>query len=356
MDHATTTLITRLIDLTVEDLKSKHIVLLPDFFLDHIIHLPTYENAFQDIARIYIQRGGNIPNLTQNLQQGGNAANTALALARLGMTSHLICHTSHLGIVLLNYFLKPYGVDISSVKTGGTLSITAALEFQDTNANVMLSDAGSLTTFDSDDLTTDNLALIASADLVAVTNWTLNHHGTSLAKHIFHYAADHNVKTFLDTGDPSHRLPDIPTLMHDVLTSPDLTILGVNENELTHYATSLTHTTTNNIADLALVLKHHINARLDVHTSNIAYSLTNQTTTAIPTYHLPNIHRSTGAGDCWNAGNIFATLLNFPDRDRLQFANATAACYLARQEPLPPTLHDVFTFLSQHPLEVEASP
>jgi len=355
MDHATATLVNKLRDLTPDYLRDTHVVLLPDFFLDHIVHLPAYQTIINDITRIYTQRGGNIPNITQNLQQGGNAANTALALARLGITSHLICTTNLFGTLFLNLYLKPHGVDLTKVKTNGDLAITTALEFQDTNANVMLSDPGSVKDFDYTSLTTDDLNSIANADLVAVVNWTLNQNGTSLAKHVFRHAADHNTTTFLDTGDPSHRTQDIPTLMNDVLTSPDLAILGVNENELTRYATYLKPDSTNNIADLAYILKHHLNARLDVHTAHIAYSLSTETT-AVPTYHLSNLHRSTGSGDCWNAGNIFADLIGLTDPERLQFANALAARYLSQPNPLPPTLPDVISFLSRIPITLEESP
>ena len=355
MDRATSNLINRIETLTPDDIRATNVVLLPDFFLDHIVHVPDYPTIINDIARIYTQRGGNIPNITQNLQQGGNAANTALALARLGMTSHLICTTNYFGALFLNLYLKPHGVDLTKVKTDGDLAVTTALEFQDTNANVMLSDAGSVKDFDYTSLTQDDLDSIAHADLVAVVNWTLNRHGTNLAKHVFRHAAHHSVKTFIDTGDPSHRTQDIPCLMKEVLTSPDLSILGVNENELTRYATSLSPNPTNNLADLADILKHNITARLDVHTSHISYSLSTQTT-AVPTYQLPRIHRSTGSGDAWNAGNIFADLLGFPDPERLQFANALAACYLNQPIPLPPTLQDVITFLNTVNLTVEESP
>jgi sugar/nucleoside kinase (ribokinase family) len=121
--------------------------LLPDFFVDHFVYIKNKDAAIKKISDIYEQNGGNIPNISQNIKQGGNAANTALALQKLGINSHLICKTDKFGFYLLKYFLGRYGVKLTNVKTDGELAITTALEFGDSHVNVMMGDTGSVANF-----------------------------------------------------------------------------------------------------------------------------------------------------------------------------------------------------------------
>ncbi len=225
----------RLSDLTKKDL-NLHIVLLPDFFLDHFLSITNPADVEAQIRRLAAQGGGNYPNIPQFVQQGGNAANTALGLARLGAHPSLICRTNRFGHHLLHYFLAPSGVDLTHVKTDGTLAITTALELGDQRTNVMLGDPGSVADFSPDVLTDQDYDCITESDLVAVLNWNLNHYGTSLATDVFRHARRHHVTTFFDTGDPSPKLHEVPTLLREVLTAPLVDVFGLDENELRHYS------------------------------------------------------------------------------------------------------------------------
>lgn len=113
-----------------EEAPAKEVVLMPDFFLDRIVR---YQGTFDDFAvearRIVERGGGNLPVTRQEILRGGNATNTASALAKLGMKSHLILRTSQLGLVLLKHFLGG-SVDISHVKSDGRIALTVALEFE----------------------------------------------------------------------------------------------------------------------------------------------------------------------------------------------------------------------------------
>ena len=171
--------------------------MLPDFFVDHFVSLDTVEKMCTAVKTVAAQGGGNLPGITQRITQGGNAANTALALARLGINAHLICRTNPLGMHLLRYFLGNNGVDLSGVKADGDLAITTALEFEEHHANVMIGDPGSVADFSFDLLDDHDRELIASADLVGVTNWNLNRSGTDLACKIFELAKKHDSKNFL---------------------------------------------------------------------------------------------------------------------------------------------------------------
>ena len=305
--------------------------MLPDFFVDHFVSLDTVEKTCDAVKHVAVQGGGNLTGVAQRITQGGNASNTALALARLGIRAHLICRTDLFGMHLLQYFLGRSGVDLSGVKTDGNLAITTALEFDAHHTNVMIGDPGSVVDFSFDLLNDADRELITSADLVGVTNWNLNHRsGTALACKVFELAKKHEVRTFFDTGDPSPRVCDIPELIEKVLAHPQLDILGLNENELRYYSNSSNNTQEDLIA-AATLLKKKVPARIDLHTSLFSGSFCS-TFVTVPAMSLSTVYRSTGAGDAWNAANIFAELLGFADDERLLFANMFAGYYISSPE------------------------
>ena len=341
-----TALLKRLTAIDTQALQDTHVVLLPDFFLDHFLSIANTTETEAHIRRLATQGGGNYPHIPQFIQQGGNAANTALGLARLGLQTHLICRTSPFGHHLLTYFLGTANVDLSHVKTDGALAITTALELGDRRANIMLGYPGSVADFSPDVLTTQDYDCIQKADLVAVVNWNLNLFGTRLASDVFQYAHRHHVKTFFDTGDPSPKLSEVPTLLRDVIKTPLVDILGLNENELRYYS-GQTPRTQEEMLTAAKTLKQQMPARLDLHTSTFSCSL-DGSCTVVPTERLSSILRATGAGDSWNAGNLLATLHGFPTEERLAFANLVAGLYISSAAPQPPTIEDVIRYLKTH--------
>jgi len=326
-----------------EEISKFKVVLLPDFFVDHFIMMNNFEKEISKFKEIFEQGGGNIPNIPQLIHQGGNAANTALTLAKLGVNAHLICRTNEFGLHLLKFFLQKHGVNIDNVKTDGKLAVTSALEFGDEHVNIMIGDTGSVSDFAFEHLNENDLEKISNSNITAVMNWTLNKNGTDLARNVFNYAKKHNVKTYFDTGDPCHRKNDIPRLMNQVLTDRNLDILGINENELHHYSESNDMEKNEDIIKSAISLKEKINARLDLHTSDFSCSIKNEQT-IVPALKFHNIFRSTGAGDAWNAGNIFGELLDFRDDERLLFANIIAGFYISSSEPIHPNLEQIIDF------------
>ncbi|MFH1101705.1 MAG: carbohydrate kinase family protein [Methanobacteriota archaeon] len=325
-------------------LSKHHVVLLPDFFVDHFLHLDTIEQVSKQIQTIHKQGGGNLPGVPQTLSSGGNAANTALALAKLGISTHLICRTNALGYYLLQFFLGQAHVDLSGVKTDGTLALTTALEFGKQHVNIMLGDPGSVSDFSYELLDDDDLRRIEQADLVCVVNWNLNTQGTDLAQNVFKYTKKHGGKTFFDSGDPSPRKKDIIKLQEKVLKSPHLDIFGLNENELRYYSGHQQSTTKNALITAAKTLKKTVHARLDFHTAHFACTLSD-THTIVPTFTPAGIKRTTGAGDAWNAGDIFGELLGFTDEDRLHLANLIACYYISAPYPIHPTIPDLLKFI-----------
>lgn len=338
-------LLNRLQDIDQKNLSQYHVVMLPDFFVDHILSFDSVEKTCSVLKNLSVQGGGNLPGVTQRIHQGGNAANTTLGLARLGMSTHLICRTDDFGLTLLKYFLGKHNVDLSGVKSDGTLALTAALEFQEHPANIMFGDPGSVATFSFETLTEHDYDLIASANLVGVTNWNLNHFGTQLACKVFEEAKKHRVRTFFDSGDPSPRMKEIPDLTEKVLRNPQLDIFGLNENELRYYS-GLTSVSQDGIVAAAETLKKTVPARIDLHTSSFSCSIQDRSL-VVPTISLSKVYRFTGAGDAWNAANIFADLLGFADDERLLFANIVAGGYISSPTIIHPTINMVIDFIKK---------
>ncbi len=322
-----------------------HVVLLPDFFVDHFISFDSFQNMIYQIDNIQKQGGGNIPGVHQTMLQGGNAANTALALARLGIHAHLICRTDAFGAHLLSYYLGRHGVDLSRIKTDGTLALTTALEFKQNQTNIMLGDPGSVADFSFDLLDAKDLDLISQSDIVCVLNWNLNLCGTSLASQVFSFAKKHGVKTFFDCGDPSPRKNDIAELTTQVVNNNNLDIFGLNENEFS-YLSNMHSKKQEDIVSAARTLKKSMSARLDIHTAEFSCSL-NNVCTIVPSVTLSKIYRFTGAGDTWNAGDIFAELYNFTPEERLFFANCYAGYYISSPQAHHAALKEIIDFLGE---------
>jgi len=327
-----------------------HVVLLPDFFVDHFLFFGDIEKVFSEIKNLYLSGGGNLPGVEQRIHQGGNAANSALALTRLGVRTHLICRTDKLGLHLMRYFLERFGVDLSGVKTDGKLAMTTVMEFGGEHVNAMIGDVGSVSDFTFDMLDERDLETISGSDMVCVLCWNLNKHGTMLAEDVFGFAKRHGVKTFFDSGDPSSRKEEeISMLIKNVLEKNVLDIFGLNENELCYYSDyhDLDAEDEKKVIDAVVSLKKKIYPRVDLHTRCLSCTAVGKDVVVVPALRLLKVYRSTGAGDVWNAGDIFGELLGFDDNERLFFSNVLAGCYISSVDPIPPSLEEVIDFLKK---------
>jgi len=171
--------------------KESSIIVMPDFFIDRLISLDcdvkTFCAAVGDVAS---RKGGSIDGIKQTELRGGNAINTASALAALDVKVTPIARTSELGLQLIKFYLKHRRANVSHIKTHEKLSITTAMEFKTKRGkvNVMLRDVGALANFGPQDLDNEDFRVIENADYVCVFNWAgTRRHGTKLAKTVFRY-------------------------------------------------------------------------------------------------------------------------------------------------------------------------
>ena len=333
------------------------VVVMPDFFIDRLV---TYDGDLERfsaaVARVAETRGGNIHGVEQMELRGGNAANTTAALASLGASTHPIITTDASGLNFLEFCLRPFGVDLSHVKSNGKVGLTTALEIlnRGERVNVMMGDLGSLPFFGPKDLTAEDLELLKQTDYVGVFNWAATRQwGTELAETVFRYVKKEGVaKTYFDSGDPTPNRKNIPKLLKSVLKTRLLDILSVNENEAFQYASQfdksflqLTKKIDHGEAakECARILARNLTARVDLHTSAFSGSFTRENEVIVPTFLVRSL-RSTGAGDAWNAGNIYGDALKLPDSCRLTLANAVAGYYVSSPSAEHPTLQRLIEF------------
>jgi sugar/nucleoside kinase (ribokinase family) len=333
------------------------VVLMPDFFLDRLISLKWNVNTFsRKMEHVARKKGGSIDEIAQTELRGGNAVNTASALAALGVKVIPIVCTDKLGLQIIKYYLEPYKVDLSHVKIFNEASITTAIEFEtkDGKVNIMLRNVGALADFGPQHLVSDDFEAIENADYVCVFNWAgTKHFGTQLAKTVFDDTkAKGRGKTYYDTADPSPNNRKIPELMRNVLQGEHVDILSVNENEAICYAKQLGEEVKifeegqqfeEQAKRSAKILASRLSARIDLHTTGFSATFTKKSETIVSAFKAP-VLRATGAGDAWNAGNILGDAYGLSDSCRLSLANTVAAYYISSPNGTHPTRKQLTRF------------
>lgn len=343
----------------VTDMKTPiKVTIMPDFFFDHIVdYQGSFKSLQEKIEEVANQGGGNIPSTTQSVMRGGNSINCVSALATLGANVFFTGRTSALGLHLLKYFLPYENVDLSGVKTDGELALTVALEAKvgGRKSNVMLNYPASVSDFGPESLTKEDWEKILSADMVCCFNWLQDKKGTKLADAVFRKVkAEGSGRTYFDTCDPSSRRDEIGEVIK-MLKKPFVDIFGVNENEACWYAAELDKSFTkrrktenlNKLAlDAAMLLHDQLKIRIDLHTIDYSATFSQENRFVAPGFEV-EIKRVTGAGDAWNAGNIFGELTGVPPEERLLLANAAAAFYLQSEEGKHATREELVKFLQE---------
>jgi sugar/nucleoside kinase (ribokinase family) len=337
-----------------------NIVAMPDFFLDRLITFQqapsNFVSTFNDIAN---RKGGSIDGVPQKDIRGGNAANTTSALASLGVKVTPIICTSKFGKQLLDFYLKPLRVDLSHVKVMGQASVTTALELvvDGGKVNVMIRDLGALANFGPNTLSEADYDVLKTADFVCVFNWAgTRKYGTELTQKTFETVKlGGKGRTYCDTADPLPNREKIPELIEKVLKTEKVDVLSVNENESVTYAAYVKGEAYPDVGkvrlgelalDSARFLAKHLSARIDLHTTAFSAAFTAKSEVIVPAFKIDPL-RATGAGDSWNAGNLFGYVNGLSDECRLTLANAVSACYLTDLDGAHPTPEQLALFLSK---------
>lgn len=340
------------------------VVVMPDFFLDRLIELDCDEREFfRNVEKVAEKKGGSIDGVKQTDIRGGNAANTASALATLGVNVTPIISTSDFGLKLLEAYLKPYKLDLTRTKTRAAPSITTAIEFKTASGktNVMIRDVGSLADIGPLDLDAKDFEVIEKANYVCVFNWAgTRKHGTELAKAVFERVKTRGRgKCYYDTADPTANRPKMSQLVEGVLRGNCVDILSVNENEAVCYASQLDGGSSVFERDWPLerkadasarFLASRFSARVDLHAAGFSATFRRGGEAVVPAFDV-RVLRVTGAGDAWNAGNIVGDAGGLSEEARLMSANAVAAYYISSPNGTHPTREQLLDFCKKAKLK-----
>ena len=349
----------RLISILSNPPKVQYPVVLPDFFVDHFVLVPTFEQFIEDLKKLAKQGGGNLMGSEQFIRRGGNCVNTASALFTLGLDSRIIVTTDEYGASLLRV-LTPPGFNLSHVHTDGQLSSTVSIEteFNGRKVNLMVSDSGSASSFTFSDLTPNDIQLIKDSGLVALVNLNHNKHGADLAHDLFKMIKESTDSiTFMDIGDPSCNPHFIEPLLRKAICSGNIDVLGLNENEVGWLAWALTghDEKWRNILNQpeewingAKLISKETRVRVILHTPYFAASICGEDVVSVPTFQVET-KIACGSGDAFNAGLIYGLLLDLQYIDQLVLANAVAALYISSSESNHPTTNDILQFLKSKP-------
>lgn len=333
------------------------VVVMPDYFLDRFLNLNCEPATFLKMVSDVVKRkGGSIDGIAQKEFRGGNAINTASALANLDVKVTPIVCTNKLGFKLIRFYLKSARISFSHIKIAENPSMTTAIEFKtrDGKTNVMLRDVGSLADFGPQNLNSEDLEAIEKADYVCVFNWAgTRRFGTQLAETVFRHTKTRGKgKTYYDTADPTPNKRKTRELLQKVLQTSLVDILSLNENEAVFYASQLTPKIKRPMESLSFeelakksaeFLAKNFKARIDLHTTKYAATFSKNSKTLVPAFQVP-ILRATGAGDAWNAGNIVGDAYRLSDGARLTLANAVAAYYISHPKGKHPTRKELIKF------------
>jgi ribokinase len=323
---------------------------LPDFFADRILYVPSIEKLFDDLQDKATSGGGSLRGYEQKEIKGGNATNLAFALSSLSLQTHLCIIGNDVARGFTAGHPKKCKVRVIEGNPGYTLAIE--FPYNDKRVNVMVSDVGDLAEFAGEKLTSADCKSIAGSDCVALVNWSSNKKGNELAQLVFALPRRNRRLNFLDPADLTGAEDRVKVLVQSVIRKGLLDVLSVNENEARLLSEFLSISklpldySAGEIKRVAMSLHKTLSTIIDIHTPLGCASATDGDVFWADSFGKVE-GMVTGAGDAWDAGDIVGHLLKTSPDKRLQFANACAYLYLNDKEAEPPTVGEVVRFLKK---------
>jgi len=320
---------------------------LPDFFLDRIISVPSISKLFKEAKAKAADGGGNLRGYSQRETHGGNATNLAYALALLSVRTSLFCVGDAFARVATANAPANCQVRVISGRPG----LTVALEFpfKARMVNVMISDVGDVAHFDGRKFKRNDILALKEPDCIALVNWSANKSANALARKIFGINGRKAKLNFLDPADLSgaeNRIRPLKRIIDEGL----IDVISLNENEA-RILTRVLQTgrlpqryRAEDVLRASARLHDALRTTVDIHTPIGSASTHNGQQGWAPALELVRGF-VTGAGDVWDAGDIIGHLLPLNVGDRLRFANACAYLYLSSGGVRAPNLKEVECFL-----------
>ena len=340
--------------LSAGSMATRRVVLLPDCYVDRLIYVKDPLPDFLELIRkTALSGGGAIHGYPQEEVRGGNAANTAAALASLGFKPVLICVTDTYGKRVMEEFFKGSGVRLR-VKEGRGCSMTVSFEIptERGHVNVMFGYPGPLADFGPEALDEDDLKLIREAEVLGLFNWARNvNKGTELFESVGSYFKREGAGVlYADMADPSARAKELPTFIERVLLPRLVDYLSLNEKEASDLCKAASgREAVEKPLDAALELSEILGINIVFHTVDYSSLLARgEVKAVVPAFRVRTL-KATGAGDVFNAGFMAGLLLGLSPEESLLMGNACAGYYLSKGRT--PTLSELTEFLASAKLK-----
>ncbi|MFY9965500.1 MAG: carbohydrate kinase family protein [Nitrososphaeraceae archaeon] len=332
------------------------IVTMPDFFLDRILTLESQNEFFQSIVNKIGVGGGSIRGIPTVDRKGGNAANIAYSIAKLGGRVAFFTVGDRIAKSMIENTFQKFGENAEVMIAEGQQGKTTSMELYenaegDSRVNVMLSDVGDNADFGKARINTQNhINILNRADAVIVANWASNLKGTELMK--FAFESSPKALHFVDPADFQLRKEEFVEIL--AVLANQIDVLSINENECNTLGSSLglgtllpwQSYTRQEIKDAALKLSEKTGISIDIHTK-LGSAWSNGKDSEIVPAIRSEIKTLTGAGDVWDAADIIAYLSGLDPIDRLTFANAASSLYIRNQFAESPTFEEVVELLDR---------
>jgi len=326
------------------------IVVMPDFFVDRIVRLESKEKLFDALTEKAKRGGGSIRGIPTVDIKGGNAANVAYCLSKLGVKVTFFTIADDIGAAMIRKAFSQFGDSVNLRISAGKSGLTTAFEFphDDTRVNVMVSDIGDNANYGPERIEADR-ALLKNADGVMLVNWASNLKGTELAEFAFRNSP--SAFHFIDPADIETRKQDFRDSLEKLAGLTDC--LSMNENECNSLADEigLGHVlaASYGAGDVTLAAKklaEKIGISTDIHTK-IGAAWSNGKESAFVHAIKVEAKTLTGAGDSWDAADMLGYLAGLSPDERLLFANCCASLYVRDPQGEPPTMSKIFELVDR---------
>lgn len=323
-------------------LLQKRCVCLPDFFVDILLFMGMPVATFLEIFSANLRgEGRNIYAKGGAIVPGGNAFNTARAMAKLSCPTYFIGETDKFGSLIATKVASELSSLDVQLRISNRVNSTTAIEINDERGvthNIQLSLAEALENWGPDHLTSHNETEIRQADLVYLSNWGVNTSGNDLLEKVIEIA---NGKVMFDPGNVFAGEKRIDSLL-ELLQKTDIVSLNFDEfNFLEKNARLLySNTSLDSLLESTLIFIHgHENVRI----------LDKGEQIDIPTFEIEPIVQ-TGLGDSFAAGVAVGLLAEISIVEAAMLGSAVAGYYAVSSTH--PDLSDISQFLQKEKIRI----
>jgi ribokinase len=339
------------------DINEKSIVILPDFYMDRILRFESQDQLFSALSEKTKYGGGSLREIATVDIRGGNAANVAYSLARLGARITLITIADEIGSIVLERTFSKFKGTVNLRILSGNPGRTTALEFvgKETShkVNLMVSDVGDIANFGPERITArQDIEALEKANAVMIVNWAANFKGTDLMEYVFKKSP--NALHFVDPADIETRKEEFRAALEKIGNT--IHILSINENECNSLGRTLGFDSLlppgtydkEDLKNSAKKLASNFGIKIvEIHTHK-GTTWSNGSEAIFVDAVKVKPKTLTGAGDSWDAANILAHIAGLNSKEALIFSNAYASLYVKSDDREPATMAELLNYLRKN--------